>query len=201
MKEFAKKILSDVSVSKEFILNHDGKRRKIKNLIDLRIELESMTDAQFKQHSNTSKNDFSKWIDHCVGDSKLAKDLMNVDNRSSALSLIVSRIDFAISILEKENASLIKDEMKQLQKISSKMKDKPKISTQINLLEKDLKRSKELADIEKRLIDDAYENDLKIIPWDKINPIPANARLAEFVFGLVVGLLIGIVLGRFFWGF
>lgn len=201
MKEFAKKILSDVSGVNEFVLHHDGKVRKIKNLIDLRIELENMSEKEFSHHVNSNKNDFSLWVRDCVGDDKLAKDLSHADSRNVILDLIKSRVDFAISVLEKENESLIKDEMKQLKKLSSKVKDKPKLSSQIKLLEKDIKRSKEVSDIEKKLLNEAYDNDLEIIPWEKLNPIPANARITEFIFGLVIGLLLGIVIGRIFWGF
>lgn len=201
MKEFAKKILSDVSAVNEFVLHYEGKVRKIKNLIDLRIELENMSVKEFSHHVNSDKNDFSVWVKDCVGDPKLAKDMSHADNKNEVLDLIKSRVDFAITILEKENESLIKDEMKQLKKISSKVKNKPKLSSQIKLLEKDIKRSKEVSDIEKKLLNEAYDNDFEIIPWEKLNPIPANARIAEFVSGLVVGLLIGIIIGRIFWGF
>ncbi len=201
MKEFVKKILSDVNLKEEFILHHGGRVRKVKNLIDLRIELESMPNEEFYHHVNSDKNDFANWIESAIGDDKLAKDLKEVDSKEDMLNLIKSRIDFAITIIEKENDELIKNEMREIQKIS-KAKTPQKIKTEIDLLEKDIKKIKTNLDIEKKVLNEKlYDNDLEIIPWNKLNPVPANARIIEFLFGFVVGLILGLLIAKSYFGF
>lgn len=201
MKEFAKKILSDVSSSEEFVLHISGKVRKVKNLIDLKIELGQMSEKEFKHHVRNDRNDFAVWIKDSVGDEKLSRDFLHVSDREAMISLLKSRIDFAISILEEDNKALMKDELKQLKEIEKKSKKKLPVDTQIKLLEKDLKKTKLNEDLEKKILEDKlYDDDVRIIPWDELNPVPVHARIVEFVFGLVIGMLIGLFLARVFWG-
>lgn len=202
MKEFAKKILSDVESSKEFVLHRNGHITHIKNIVDLKIELEQMSEKEFKHHVNQDKNDFANWIKDCIGDEKLSKDFLHSSDKKSMIGLLKSRIDFAISVLENDNKKIMEDEIKQVKEIKKRTNKKLNIESQIKLLEKDLKKSKQIEDIEKKLLDSKlYEDDIRIIPWNEVNPIPVNARIIEFVFGLVVGMLLGIFIARVVWGF
>ena len=179
MKEFAKKVLSDVRPGEEFIL-HYGKIRKVKNLAMLRSELEIMSDEEFNTHVTDKKNDFSNWIKVSLKDDKLSKDILISHSISDMIALISNRIDFAVSIIEAENDKIITDELSRLETLETAT-NKKKLSRNI--------------DYENNLL--KSEDDFNLKHWKDINPIPANARIAEFLFGLVVGFMLGMILFRF----
>lgn len=195
IKDFAKQILSDVSSSKEFHLHYDGKNRVLKNLVDLRIELESMSDAEFSHHVNDSRNDFATWVDKSVGDDKLSHDLSLTSSKEDMIELIKKRIDFAVSVIEKENKKIIHEELTKLKQLEKKSKSSPKLEAELESLEKGLRQVSKNVSVEEKLLNDEIE-DLEIRPWHEYQGIHPHARIIEFIFGLVLGLVIGLFFAR-----
>lgn len=193
MKEFAKQVLSDVQKGEEFILHH-GSVRKVTNLATLRSELEMMSNEEFDSHVTDKKNDFAAWVKDSVKDDKLAKDIMVAHNKDAIIDALSARIDFAVSIIEAENEKIISDELSRLEKLEHST-SKEKIAKDIDFLEKDLRKLSRNIDYENKLLQS--EDDFNMKHWKDINPIPANARIAEFLFGLIVGVMLGMILFRF----
>jgi F0F1-type ATP synthase assembly protein I len=191
MKDFAQKILADVSANKAFVLHHGGTTKHIRNLIDLRLSLESMNTSEFNHHVNEQKNDFAAWVDNSVKDDKLAHDIAGNVSKYTMVTKVGNRIDFAVDIIEKENQKLLDDELSRLHTLPQKS---AKQKSQIETLEKDLRRVAKNIKLEKKVHKEP--NDLKIKKGKDSMPIPANARIVEFIFGLVIGLLLGLALAK-----
>jgi hypothetical protein len=81
--------LGDVPEEKRFWCR-DG--RYLKNLDELKVALEQMTDETFQYHSNEAKTDFSNWVRDVIGDEKLAKDLLGCTSQAQAAKSIETRI-------------------------------------------------------------------------------------------------------------
>ncbi len=87
----ADKLLGNVPDQYAFYTN-DG--RYLRNLDELRIALETMSDQTFAYHNNEQKKDFSNWVKEIIGDEKLARDLSRAADRSQAIKAVISREAF-----------------------------------------------------------------------------------------------------------
>jgi hypothetical protein len=85
----AKGILIDVPESKFFTL-HDG--RVIKNLSELKVAMEQMSEEMFRQHVRKGNNDFANWIRDVIGDRELAAVLARVPNKVASATSIAEKI-------------------------------------------------------------------------------------------------------------
>jgi hypothetical protein len=90
----AAKILSDVPAEKCFWANNGW---IIKNLKELPIALENMSDETFVYHVNKGKNDFAKWIDDVIGDKELAKGIGKIGKKNT----MIVRIEKGIKALKR----------------------------------------------------------------------------------------------------
>ncbi|MGM5484054.1 MAG: hypothetical protein ACQER9_04030 [Nanobdellota archaeon] len=202
MKEFAKQILADVSKSEEFVLHHGGFVRTIKNLIDLKIELQNMSEEEFRHHVNSKRNDFAKWIKDSVKDDKLAEDLNVAETKDDMLEIISQRIDFAVSVIEKENKNTIDDEVKHLRAVENNLKksknkkDISKIDEHIKSIKKDMGILSKNSGLESKSLKKENNDDLRFLSWEEMQKVPANAKVIEFLFGFVVGLMLGMLLAK-----
>jgi hypothetical protein len=88
-KTAAKARLGDVPEEKRFWC-HDG--RYLKNLEELEVALDQMTEETFLYHSNETKTDFSNWVRDVIGDEKLAKDLLICTVPAQAAQSVGERI-------------------------------------------------------------------------------------------------------------
>jgi len=193
MKDYANSILADVPSGNEFIFHRNGQVRKAKNLIDLRVELENISKEEFDHHVNSEKNDFSNWVLNAIGDDKLSKDLLNAGTLEEMVHLIKSRINFAVEIIEKENKHLIKNELKKLNEISEKI-DLSFVTNRIKDIKKDISKISDNMKLEQKIIN--VEDDMEIVPWHHVQNVPINARIIEFLFGFIIGLMGGMILAR-----
>ena len=87
-KAVSKSCLSDVAADKVFWC-HDG--RVMKNLDELSVALQEMSEDTFRYHVNDGRNDFSKWVEDVIGDQKLSAELGNCSTRSQAGKLLADR--------------------------------------------------------------------------------------------------------------
>ena len=96
--ETAKRILGDVSEGNRFFCN-DGKF--FSNLCDLKDDIPNMSNEAFLHHTGQGRNDFANWIRDCLGDSKLADELVGLDKKDSSKK-IGSRISYIEKYLAKK---------------------------------------------------------------------------------------------------
>lgn len=85
---------------KEFVF-HDGSR--IKNLSELVLKIEHISDHEFHQFVNHSKNDFANWTEHVLNDKHFADKLRTLLSKNETIRLIRDRIDetsFGSSIIK-----------------------------------------------------------------------------------------------------
>ncbi|MBU2607857.1 MAG: hypothetical protein KKF26_00910 [Chloroflexi bacterium] len=88
-KSVAEKRLGDVSQEKQFWC-HDG--RYVKNLQEMEVALEQMTEETFRHHVNETKSDFSNWVRDVIGDGKLSRDLQKNTTGAQAAKSVAERI-------------------------------------------------------------------------------------------------------------
>ncbi len=66
----------------------------LSNLAELAAALESMSEDMYQRYAAAPGNDFSIWVNHVIGDDKLARDLDKAGSRMSAAKAVASRIAF-----------------------------------------------------------------------------------------------------------
>ncbi len=81
--------LQDVPPDKVFWL-HGGK--SIKNILELRRELKTISNEIFAHYVNSEKNDFANWIQHCVKDEQLAILVRSTKNKERMAAIVERRI-------------------------------------------------------------------------------------------------------------
>ena len=79
------KILESVPDDKAFHFAHKARVHNLKELIDV---LKVTDDADFIHHIHKGTNDFSKWIDHAIGDGKLAGLVKDAQTREDLITLL-----------------------------------------------------------------------------------------------------------------
>jgi hypothetical protein len=88
-KSVAEERLGNVSQEKQFWC-HDG--RYLKNLEELKVAVEQMTEETFRYHSNEAKSDFSNWVRDVIGDEKLSRDLQKSATQAQAAKSVAERV-------------------------------------------------------------------------------------------------------------
>jgi hypothetical protein len=88
-KQEAERLLANVPEEQAFWSN-DG--QVFRNLEDLNMGLNEMSDETYAYHSNAEKHDFSNWLRDVVQDEKLASDLAKPIDRQGAASRVSDRI-------------------------------------------------------------------------------------------------------------
>jgi hypothetical protein len=83
-------ILISAPHDKEFVF-HDGTRAK--NLSELVLKLEHITDHEFHQFVNHSKNDFANWTEHVLNDKHFADKLRELLSKNETIHLIKDKIE------------------------------------------------------------------------------------------------------------
>ena len=64
----------------------------VRNLEELPVVLEKMSDESFACHVNKDKNDFALWVKEVIGDRMLAVTLQMVKSRRGAIDAVRRRI-------------------------------------------------------------------------------------------------------------
>jgi len=65
---------------------------ELKNLHDLHKSLKKMSDEQFNFHVNVNKNDFAKWVHHCMRDHSLSMCLGQLKSRQEMAKAVQKKI-------------------------------------------------------------------------------------------------------------
>jgi hypothetical protein len=85
----ARERLADVVQEKQFWCS-DG--RVLKNLPELKLALEQMSEETFRHHSNEAGSDFSNWVRDVIGDDKLSRDLQKSRTQTQAAKAVADRV-------------------------------------------------------------------------------------------------------------
>ncbi len=93
-KEIAKKILGDVSPEQCFWVNNGP---IVHNVNQLSSALRKMDDSTFMHHVNDTKNDFSAWVKHVVGDTSLANSISKMKTKKA----MIDQLDKRLKLLKK----------------------------------------------------------------------------------------------------
>lgn len=78
-------ISSDVPPANKFWV-HDGK--VLKNLQELKVALQKMSEDTYKFHANNNKNDFANWINDIYKNHELAQQMRTAKSRQDAARAI-----------------------------------------------------------------------------------------------------------------
>lgn len=79
--------------SKSFLIPEDkwfyfAHGRRASSIEELKSMLDSMDEAEFKQHVNNEKNDFANWVEHVFGEKKLAHDMKEVSEKDGLIIIL-----------------------------------------------------------------------------------------------------------------
>ena len=66
--------------------------RVLRNIKDLAIALQEMSEETYRFHANETKNDFSNWVKDILKDSRLAASLKKAKSRKDALKKIKNKL-------------------------------------------------------------------------------------------------------------
>jgi len=66
---------------------------QIRNLYDLLAALKKADNKLYSQFNNSKKNDFYNWIFNCVGDRRLARDIMKIRLKENMIKIVEARIE------------------------------------------------------------------------------------------------------------
>lgn len=88
-KVIARERLADIPQEKQFWCS-DG--RVLKNLPELKLALEQMSEETFLYHSNETKSDFSHWVRDVIGDEQLSGDLLKSKTRTQSAKAVADRV-------------------------------------------------------------------------------------------------------------
>ena len=175
----------------------------IKNLHGLYNKLIIMDDETFQNHVTKEKNDFYNWIYHIIKDQHLAEQLVKIIKREKMIKIIKKRLDTFNEIQEKyyKLEKMIDDiDDKEDGKRDVWEESSPK-GEPISIMEK-VERDLELEQLKEDL-----EEITKIESMGAGRPVSYITRdhtakeklqygLAEFLQGVVLGILIGIIIAR-----
>lgn len=90
----------DVSEEHTFWLK---KGTPIRSLAELGRELQRMSKDEFDHHVSKKHNDFANWVEHCIHDKALAKQLRKAKTRQKTANLVEQRIK-ELTIFQKPRA-------------------------------------------------------------------------------------------------
>lgn len=193
--------LMDVAEDKVFYLGD----KKIKNLYGLLFELRSISDETYSYYAGEDHNYFSDWIEYVIKNYDLAHNLRKTNSRKEAVGLLEHSIDSMKHEEKKEeprklveNVSLgasgfnemITGGTKQAEKLLEALHHEPKELTleRTRPAERVTAAEKEMHDIS-RDKDEAKEYLWKHFSWEMAK---------EFMYGMALGILIGLVLSKIF---
>ncbi|NTV24348.1 MAG: hypothetical protein HGA85_08345 [Nanoarchaeota archaeon] len=171
-----------MEASDEKAFMHDGK--KIRTLRELLHEIKEMPEERYQHYASENHNYFADWIEHVLEDADLSQSLRHLHKKKEAISLldeylhpkpaVVQPINNEPSILHEEKSSFEVQEDKPLKE----EKKETKITRQIEKLDK-------IAQDEKEIKEFLWKH----FAWDMAE---------EFMYGMAIGILVGLVLSKIF---
>jgi len=169
--EEAEMLLLNVNPEHYFIL---ASGKSIRNIEELASEISDISDEEFFFHVSEENNDFLNWIEYIIRDEALSKALKGQTKRKNIQNLIRKRVKELNSALKKKRKKAPKKD-KKAEIILKKLKQHTK--------EYRASKPKKL----KKVVLEPKKYDRKYY---------MHMAAAEFVQGLIIGILVGIVIAR-----
>ena len=83
------KLLGKAPETKSFVLQ-DG--RKLRNVLELIDELETMSEETFRHYVTETENHFANWIEHVFGEKELAGELRHITNKTDSQRAVLKKL-------------------------------------------------------------------------------------------------------------
>jgi len=196
--------LDDVPEDKNFFLGD----KRIKNLYGLLFELRSMSDENYSYYADSNHNYFADWIQHVIGYKGLADDMRKMSSRKESISMLEKSIELIKKQNEKPSSTEIvvveqpKEEIKGGFVVSDitqedlataeYRKQKPKIKKIIKVEPPKITKTDENELLLRKISEN--EREVKEFLWKHFTWDMAK----EFMYGMAIGILIGLVLSKIF---
>jgi len=205
------KYLDDVPEEKAFVLY--GK--KIRNLYALLFEFRNLDDEAFSHFVGKSHNYFSDWVDHVIGDTELAEELRKTTNRKEAIDVLEKHIEHLNGTdkveLQNEVAAKVrqhvvenKEQENNEKETSAEVKQDESEKQEPKKEQTNQEPREDTTEHKKYVIDSGNDVMLKDIAKDEKEIKDFLWRhykwdmAKEFMYGMAIGILIGLVLSKLF---
>ena len=182
--EQGRRLLIDVQDDKKF---HVVNGATLKNIHELALLLETISNEEFMHHVNDERNDFARWIEGSVGDSELASRIERAASAEQIRAAILARIE---------------EIEQQIAPAKPKKRARKKSAKQVEPAEEQFEHDEILKEIEAALAE-AHEHFARPEPQATVQAQapPAQAKevkqggfsLADFLAGIVFGLIFGVL--------
>lgn len=183
--------LDDVPKENAFTLGD----KKILNLYSLLLEFRSISDAIYSHYASSSHNYFADWIMHVVNHPELADKLRSTSSRKEAIAVLEKSIEEHKEKDAKKEDSFVVAETKPKKKAEKKVEKKVEEKPKEEPVKEEVKKS-EMVETGNELLQDIVKNEREIkdflwkhFAWDMAK---------EFMYGMAIGILIGMVLSKIF---
>lgn len=180
--------LDDVPKQNAFTLGD----KKILNLYSLLLEFRSISDETYSHYASSHHNYFADWIMHVVNYPELADKLRKTSSKQQAITVLEKSIEEHKEENVKKEDSFVVADTKPKKKAGKKVEKKPEEKPKEEPKEKEpviVKKGEDLLqDIAKN------EREIKDFLWKHF----AWDMAKEFMYGMAIGILIGMVLSKIF---
>jgi len=176
--------LDDVPEQNAFILGD----KKILNLFSLLLELRSMSDETYNYYASSHHNYFADWIMHVVNYHELADKLRNTSSRQQAIRVLEKSVEEHKEKDVKEDSFVVAETKPKMKKPVKKAEEKEKAEPLNKVPNKMTENNVMLQDIAQN------EKEIKDFLWKHF----AWDMAKEFMYGMAIGILIGMVLSKIF---
>ncbi len=175
----------------------------IKNLFELSKQLDKMPEEIFSHHVNENRNDFYNWVKDVVKDKSLARKISSVKDKDKMQRYIGAKIQKDVVKGMNSKKPKTKSKTKTANKKNSKKtgikpekrNEQKKRSNSKNII-KDIWSTFFKPKKEVNVKDHPYINQNKVKPGINCPYKTIHCGLLEFLFGIVIGLLIALVLNQ-----
>ncbi|MBD3354834.1 hypothetical protein GF361_02525 [Candidatus Woesearchaeota archaeon] len=175
----------------------------IKNLFELSKQLDKMPEEVFSHHVNENRNDFYNWVKDVVKDKSLARKISSVKDKSKMKKYIGAKIQKDVVKGMNHKKPKTKPRTKTAEKKNTqntktkpaKTQEQKKSSNSKNII-KDIWITLFKQKKEDNTKNHPYINQNKVKPGINCPYKTIHCGLLEFLFGIVIGLLIAMVLNQ-----
>jgi vacuolar-type H+-ATPase subunit I/STV1 len=196
-------ILEEVQ-PQHFFWAHNG--QQVRNLVQLKDALETMSNETFQYHVTSERNDFSNWVRDVIKDEMLAQKLAEVRSRGDMIKVLVEKLR-----KKEENKVHTKEEKKEkspeilfsIKKITANIKnilpkkkeEQPREVLEVEdvtgKIEEILMKEKEIEKREQKIQEIEARIEKKLVQGTTIE----NKFFSkEFVQGIIVGVLVSLII-------
>lgn len=181
--------------------------RKASNILELKEALEGISEAEFRHHVGSERNDFANWVENVFEEKKLARSMREVSEKDGLIIILEDFLKRKKSrkkpkksfgkikrlVVPKERRLSPEPERYLTEKEAPEREASEKEASEKEVLGKDLSE-KEL----KGIVSDAkqvFEKE-KIAELEKehLKPLQSRFIVKEFIYGFLLGLIFGLIM-------